>query len=157
LRKSCMRAAAEVVEDDHIRAARRLHLRPHMPLPDDLLDPSAYDPRPQAVELRETHVSWVALTDRPAIKVKKPVNLGFLDFRQLEQRRAACEAEVRLNRRLAPDVYLGVAPLERGEEIVEWAVRMRRLPDADRGDVRLSRRALGPVEIDHVAERLAQF
>lgn len=78
--------------------------------------------------LIETHISWVFLGRRYVHKVKKPVNLGFLDFRTLARRRHFCEEEVRLNRRLAPDTYLGVDEIRRDRRIVEVAVRMRRLP-----------------------------
>ncbi len=137
-------------------------------LQDDLQLPSAYaDPCPGTVDLRETHISWVFLTDAEVYKVKKPVELGFLDFRSLEHRRVACEAEVRLNARLAPDVYLGVVPVCRGRdglhriggegELVDWAVRMRRLPDDVRADHLLLRHALGGSEIDAIASRLSDF
>jgi aminoglycoside phosphotransferase family enzyme/predicted kinase len=115
----------------------------------------------------ETHISWVFLSDTEAWKVKKPVDLGFLDFRSLAARKRACEAEVVLNRRLARDVYIGVAPIllgadgrhrvERPGEIVDWAVRMRRLPDASRADCRLARGALSPEDVDAIAIRLARF
>src|SRR5205085_3306938 len=88
------------------------------PLKEDLLRPEAYASflPTRAVALAETHISWVFLLDADVIKLKKPVDLGFLDFRTLEQRRAACCAEVTLNRRLARDVYLGVVPVQRGED-----------------------------------------
>lgn len=135
---------------------------------EDLLHPDAYpDPRPKAVELRETHISAVHLLEADVYKVKKPVNFGFLDFSTREQRRAACEAEVRLNRRLSPDVYLGVVPITRdskgqhhigGEgEVVEHAVHMRRLPDEERADLLLARGALGPPEVDRIAEAIVRF
>jgi aminoglycoside phosphotransferase family enzyme len=110
-----------------------------------------------ARETRETHVSVVLLGDRDVYKLKKPVDLGFLDFRTVEQRRAACEAEMRLNARLAPDVYLGVVPILRGGEVVDWAVHMRRLPDDVRADVMLGEGRLTPEHLDDVAERLAAF
>src|SRR4029079_6517731 len=101
-------------------------------LPDDLLEPG--------IELVETHISWVFLDGGDVYKVKKPVDLVFLDFRGIEQRRRACDAETELNRRLAPSVYLGVVPVTRrpdghlrlgGEGApVDWAVHMRRLPEA---------------------------
>jgi len=92
------------------------------------------------VELRTTHASWVFLCGADVFKLKRPVDLGFLDFRTIEARRRDCEDEVRLNRRLAPDIYLGVLPVrrdraghrvdEQGEgEIADWVVHMRRLPD----------------------------
>ena len=68
-------------------------------LVDFLNQPAAYTERPKRVEQIETHISWVFLTDRFAYKLKKPVRYDFLDFRTAEQRRAACEEEVRLNRR----------------------------------------------------------
>src|SRR5690242_6386053 len=78
-----------------------------------LSQPATYPDGATRVELRETHISWVFLTDRQAYKLKKPVRFEFLDFSTLELRREACEAEVRLNRRLALDVYLGVLPIVR--------------------------------------------
>src|SRR6476620_3232582 len=99
----------------------------------DLLRPEAYGPhRTRRVSLRTTHASWVFLTDADAWKVKRPVDFGFLDFRTLEARRRACEDEVRLNRRMAPGIYLGVAPIRATPDghalhgsgpIVDWAVR----------------------------------
>lgn len=126
-----------------------------------------------AIELVETHISWVLLGPTEVWKLKKPMELGFLDFSTVELRRAACEAEVALNRRLAPDVYLGVVAVRRdaegrlclgdeGEaeaerEIVDWAVHMRRLPDRDRADVRLAEGRLDRAQIDLIARRLADF
>ncbi len=119
------------------------------------------------LELVETHISWVFLDERDVWKVKKPVDFGFLDFTTADKRRRACEAEVELNRRLAPDVYLGVVPITRDEagrheldgdgETVDWAVHMRRLPDADRADVRLADGRLATERIDDLAARLAVF
>ncbi len=119
-----------------------------------------------AEEVRETHVSGVFLTRDEVFKVKKPVSLGFLDFRSIEQRKAACEAEVQLNARLAPDVYRGVVPvvLEGGVhrlggegEIVDWAVHMRRLRDEDRADHLLASGALDAMAIDRAAITIARF
>lgn len=127
----------------------------------------------RGAELRETHISWVFLSETSVLKVKKPVDFGFLDFSTLELRRRACEAEVALNTRLAPGVYLGVVPIYRcasgihrvgseqaagaGEQLVEWGVLMRRLPDKDRADLRL---AEGRLEWQHLAafaDALARF
>ena len=136
----------------------------------DLLRAEAYGVlAPARVDFVETHVSRVFLLERDVFKVKKPVELGFLDFRTLAQRKAACDAEVRLNARLAPDVYLGVVPVRRapggraridgGDDapIVDWAVHMRRLPDEVRADRLLARGALSDVAIEAVASRLAAF
>jgi aminoglycoside phosphotransferase family enzyme/predicted kinase len=134
----------------------------------DLLRPEAYGPlRPTSVRLVETHISRVFLLEGDVFKIKRPVNLGFLDFTTLERREAACRAEVSLNARLAPDVYLGVVPvrLDPGGRaslcsdgaVVDWAVHMRRLPDAQRADVRLARGQLDRRAIDSIAAHLARF
>ncbi|MCA9160689.1 MAG: hypothetical protein KDA72_20300, partial [Planctomycetales bacterium] len=103
-----------------------------------LSDPAAYPDCTRSVEVRQTHISVVFLADNFVYKVKKPVDYGFLNFGNLEKRRFFCDEEVRLNRRLAPNIYLGVVPITRcGDQLcfegdgdaVEWAVKMRRLPD----------------------------
>jgi len=100
--------------------------------------PGAYPYPVERVEVRQTHISVVFLAGDRAFKVKKPVTFPFLDYGTPELRRHYCEEEVRLNRRWAPDVYLGVVPVtERGGrlsfggegEVVEHAVEMLRLPD----------------------------
>jgi aminoglycoside phosphotransferase family enzyme/predicted kinase len=137
-------------------------------LPDDLLKPGSWpEPRPGAVELVETHVSWVLRGEREVFKVKKPVNLGFLDFRSPERRREACEDEVRLNARLGGGTYLGVVPVTDGEGgalrlgghglAVDWAVHMHRLDDACRSDALLARGAFGFPEVDALADVLSRF
>jgi uncharacterized protein len=139
-----------------------------MDLKADLLRPEAYGAlRPRRVELTETHISWVFLVDNDVFKVKKPVALGFLDFRSMQQRKTACDAEVRLNARLASEVYRGVVPIRRGEDgrscmtgsgpIVDWAVHMARLPDERRADLLLARGELSNEAIDAVAARIAAF
>jgi hypothetical protein len=138
---------------------------------DDLLRVEAYPASASAsavtVEFVETHVSLVFLAGEDVYKVKKSVFLGFLDFRTLEQRRAACDAEVDLNRRLAPQVYKGVVPVRLGVDgrhvltgdgpIVDWAVHMARLPDARRADVMLAEGRLTAAHIDRIARRVARF
>ncbi|MDH5484184.1 MAG: hypothetical protein OEY43_03020, partial [Gammaproteobacteria bacterium] len=76
-----------------------------------MLEPDFYDHPVDQVELIQTHISWVFLTGEFAYKVKKPVNFGFLDFTSLAKRKFYCEEELRLNRRLAPQIYLGVIPI----------------------------------------------
>ncbi|NOY53904.1 MAG: AAA family ATPase [Deltaproteobacteria bacterium] len=104
-------------------------------------NPGFYPEATRKVELRETHISTLFLTDRFVYKVKKPVDFGFLDYTTLNARRFFCEQELRLNRRLANDVYLQILPVRRqgdritltGEEgeVIEYVLKMRRLP-ADR-------------------------
>jgi aminoglycoside phosphotransferase family enzyme len=115
----------------------------------------------------ETHMSWVFLTDRHAYKLKKPVRYTYLDFSSLAARRTFCEAEVRLNRRLAASVYLGTVALTRGQdgslalggegEAVEWLVEMRRLRRETMLEERIRAGTLLPEEVDAVAARLAEF
>ncbi|MGQ0636100.1 MAG: bifunctional aminoglycoside phosphotransferase/ATP-binding protein [Planctomycetaceae bacterium] len=127
---------------------------------------SAYPAPVDAVDVLQTHISVVFLAGDFAYKLKKPVRLSFLDFSTPELRRHYCEEEVRLNRRLAPDVYLGVVPVVRdGERLrfeaagepIDWAVKMRRLPDRATLE---SRVAHGEIDARHVvslAGRLAEF
>lgn len=103
-----------------------------------LTNPASYPERPAAVEVVQTHMSCVFLTAEHAYKLKKPVRYEFLDFSTLEARRIDCEEELRLNRRLAPDIYLDMVPLVSTRdgalalggpgEVVDWLVKMRRLP-----------------------------
>ncbi len=121
----------------------------------------------QGRELIETHISWVFLEGEHVYKLKKPVNLGFLDFSTAELRRAACEQEVRLNQRLSDDVYHGVVQVRRGADgvhrlggegpCVDFAVHMRRLSDRERADVLLAEGSLAPERLEAVARRLAEF
>ncbi|MEK4032655.1 hypothetical protein WOC76_03000 [Methylocystis sp. IM3] len=99
--------------------------------------PASYPLRPASVEVIETHMSYVFLAGDRAYKLKKPVRYPFLDFSTLQARERDCREEARLNRRLAPDVYLGVTPLTAqgdrlmiggGGAVVDWLVEMRRLP-----------------------------
>ncbi len=132
----------------------------------DLSRPEAYPFPVEAIDIEETHISIVFLAGELVFKVKKPVDFGFLDFTTLELRHHFCQEEVRLNRRLTRDVYLGVVPVVEvggrfqlyGEgPVVEYAVKMRRLPDE-----RMLLRMLGRGEVDEtvltaLAERLARF
>jgi hypothetical protein len=142
-----------------------------------LLRPNTYSDSSSSVELVETHISFVFLTARFAYKLKKPVRFDFLDFSTIEARRIACEAEVRLNRRLASAVYLGTVAVrcdEKGElfldessgnrpdrlietDVVDWLVKMQRLP-ADRTLAELSHQARLPeAAFKQLAARLAAF
>src|SRR5262245_8101309 len=80
-------------------------------LVEGLKNPAAYGEGIERVRVAETHISWVFLTGKHAFKIKKPVKLPFVDFSTLELRRRFCEEELRLNRRLAPQIYLGVVPI----------------------------------------------
>ncbi len=129
--------------------------------------PDSYPENPRAVEAVQTHMAWVFLTDRHAYKLKKPVRYSFLDFGTLEARRFDCEEEVRLNRRLARDVYLGVVPLTLAPgaglrlggdgEPVEWLVKMRRLPRELMLDQAIARGQIGEDDIRRFTRVLADF
>ncbi len=131
-----------------------------------LLNPKAYPETPQHIELVQTQMSFVFVTDDYVYKVKKPVNLGYLDYTTLDKRRFFCQREVKLNRRLCPDVYLGVVAVTRDQggimvsgegEIIEYAVRMRRLPRAAMMDVLLANNQVSPEMVTSVAQKLAEF
>ncbi|MCC6418195.1 MAG: AAA family ATPase [Gemmataceae bacterium] len=128
--------------------------------------PDAYPDPVAQVTVCQTHISAVFLTDRFAYKLKKPVRLDFLDFSTPEKRRHFCAEEVRLNRRLAPDVYLGVVPVARyaagvrfeGEgEVIDWAVKMQRLPAEATLERRLEQGEDGAGAVEGLARRIAAF
>lgn len=119
------------------------------------------------VDTRETHMAWVFLAGDRAYKLKKPVRYPFLDYATLEARHAVCNEEIRLNRRLAPDVYLGLARLtaeadgtlaiDGAGRVVEWLVKMRRLPEERLLDHAIRSNAVPRGAIVAVADRLARF
>ena len=129
--------------------------------------PESYPEHPAAVEVVQTHMSCVFLTTQHAWKLKKPVRHDFLDFSTLEARCADCEEELRLNRRLAPDVYLAVVPLTVGAQgalrlggdgpVVEWLVKMRRLPEDRMLDHAIRRGTVTRQDVRRFALALADF
>ena len=129
--------------------------------------PESYAEPARTVATVETHMSWVFLLDRHAFKLKKPVRLPYLDFSTVALRRTACADEVRLNRRLASDVYLGMVPLTCTADnelaiggdgrVVDWLVRMRRLPAERMLDRMIAARALSVEDLRLVVRRLAAF
>jgi uncharacterized protein len=127
-------------------------------------DPRAYPDPVSRVELIETHISWVFLAGDRVFKVKKPVDLGFLDFTTLERRRHFCEEEVRLNRRLTEDIYLGVVDLHAGSRpftgpgpVIDAAVAMRRLPHDRMLDVMIRDGDATPTLLETIGETIARF
>jgi uncharacterized protein len=129
--------------------------------------PEAYHPPARSVSAIETHMAWVFLSGEYAYKLKKPVHYEFLDFRTLAARRRTCWEEVRLNRRLAPHVYLGVVPLTLEPDgglalggsgpVTDWLVRMRRLPSDGMLDRVLAAGTWSPEDLGPAAELLARF
>ena len=135
---------------------------------EDLSQPAAYPFAVDRVEVLQTHVSILFFAGERVYKVKKAVDFGFLDFSTLERRRFFCGEEVRLNRRLAPDVYLGVVPILRGPDgrlrigsnepdPVDYAVEMRRLPADRMLDRLLDEGVIDNTVIDDIAEVLLRF
>lgn len=134
---------------------------------DALRDPRAYPDRDvDEVDVEQTHISVVFLAGDRAYKVKKPIDLGFVDYSSLERRKHFCEEEVRLNRRLAPRIYRGVAPItaDDGElrvggsgEPVEWAVEMERLPDDRRLDLQVENDRIDSDRLREIGRRVADF
>lgn len=131
-----------------------------------LLDPGAYPDHPSRIELIQTHISYILIAGSFVYKIKKPVDFGFLDFTSLEKRRFFCEEEVRLNSRLAGDVYIGVekiAATDTGFRIngqgpaVEYAVKMKRLSDDSMLNFMLAKGKADEGLIRRVAKKIADF
>ncbi len=131
-----------------------------------LCKPPAYHHETTAIQLIETHISWVLLTGRYAYKIKKPVNFGFLDFSTLEKRRFYCQEELRLNRRLAADWYLEVVPItgqadcpkmDGAGEAIEYALKMLQFPSALTLKELTESGGLDVNEIDQITDIVASF
>ncbi|WP_290703192.1 AAA family ATPase [Amphritea sp.] len=151
-----------------------------------LSNPNNYPHPVTDIRVIETHISWVILTGKIAYKIKKPVNFGFLDFTSLESRKHYCNEELRLNQRLAPDIYQQVVSisgsaanptltggeltkselaesdntntdLNNPEDPFEYAVQMRQFDDSLRLDRLLQKSALTPEHIDELSQQIANF
>ena len=131
-----------------------------------LMRGDSYRPPAREVVCRETHMSEVFLADGSAYKLKKPVRFPYLDFSTLDRRETACRAELRLNRRLAPDVYRDVVALKRSPsglaiggpgEVVDWLVVMNRLDAAEMLDRVIAEKRLHRWQLDRVAAVLVRF
>lgn len=128
--------------------------------------PRAYPHPTDAIEVVETHISWIVLTGEFAYKIKKPVNLGFLDFSDLARRRFFCQEELRLNRRFAPDIYLSVEPIGGptgqpkvgcSEPLLDYAVKMRQFDQRGMFLSLLAAEKLGTTHIDRTADAIAEI
>nr|MCH9697351.1 AAA family ATPase [Gammaproteobacteria bacterium] len=131
-----------------------------------LKDPALYPHQVEEFRLIETHISWVLLTGSYAYKIKKPLNLGFLDFSSLEKRRHYCHEELRLNARLAPDIYLDVVAICGTEEqptldgstpAIDYAVKMRQFDPDKTFDHLLVKNLLTTEHIKQTANIIADF
>jgi aminoglycoside phosphotransferase family enzyme len=125
----------------------------------------AYDEEPGQIELKQTHISFIFLTRNFVYKVKKAVDFGFLDFSTLEKRRFFCEKELELNRRLCGDMYLEVVPVNKSDFIkikgdgvtVEYAVKMKRMPEETMMTKLLEENKVNRRLIDRMAKIIAEF
>jgi aminoglycoside phosphotransferase family enzyme len=131
-----------------------------------LLNPEIYPDHPQTIKFIETHISLLFLTGNHVYKVKKPVDFGFLDFTSLEKRKYFCEQEVKLNRRLSPDIYLGIVKitkegnqflLDGKGELMEYAVKMKQIPEEFLLDKLLEKKQVTSKMIEGVSEKLVSF
>jgi aminoglycoside phosphotransferase family enzyme len=130
-----------------------------------LMKPEAYEEEAGQIELKQTHISFVFLTKNFVYKIKKAVDFGFLDFSTLEKRRFFCEKEVELNRRLCGDMYLEVVPINKSDcikingegETVEYAVKMKRIPEEKIMSRLLEEGKVDRKLIDRMAKIIAEF
>ena len=130
-----------------------------------LMKPEAYNEDSGPIEMVQTHISYVFLTKKFVYKVKKAVNFGFLDFGTLERRRFFCEKELLLNRRLCYDMYLEVVPINKSNiikikgkgEIVEYALKMKRMPREKIMTKLLEENKVDSKLIDGIAKIIAEF
>jgi aminoglycoside phosphotransferase family enzyme len=126
---------------------------------------SAYEQNPGKIELIQTHISFILLTEKFVYKVKKAVNFGFLDFESIEKRRHFCEKEVEINRKLCGDMYLEVVPINKARIIkikgkgktVEYAVKMRHIPQKTLMNKLLEENKIDKKIIDKIAKIVANF
>ena len=139
----------------------------HPLLIDAMKNPDFYPHHPAAVECIQTHISYVFIAGDFVYKIKKPLKFDFLDFTSLAQRKFFCEEELRLNQRLAPDTYLDVIAisktsqgnmtLDHGIEIIEYAVRMKKLPEDRMFKSLLARKLVDEKIMDALAEKISSF
>jgi len=133
---------------------------------DALLDPNVYEEAVKDVRLVQTHISWIFLTGKHVYKVKKPVDFGFLDFTTLEKRKFFCEKELELNKRLAPDMYLEVVPINQSGgkinikgagETIEYAVKMKELPQETMMLKMLEKWTVNNRRVERIAKIISDF
>jgi len=133
---------------------------------ENLKKPEFFGSGVKSVNVIQTHISYVALTGKYAYKVKKPVDFGFLDFSTIEKRKHFCEEELRLNKRLCPDIYLDVLPITQkngelelngGGEIVDYALKMKEFSQ-DRIMTKLLKQGkIGKETIENICDILVNF
>ena len=131
-----------------------------------LLEKNAYSHKVSEISRIDTHISWLFLTGNFVYKIKRPVKFTFLDFSTLEKRKFFCEEEIRLNRRLSPDIYLDVVPvceqdgllnLKNQGNIVDYAVKLKQLPSEKKMDLLLKNKKVTKKHIEELAQIISTF
>ena len=132
-----------------------------------IIDKNNVNDTGENMELHETHISWVILSDHYAYKIKKPVTYSFLDFSTLDRRKRYCEKELKLNKRLAENEYLKVLPVHNGDnphidehhngDIIDYAVQMKRLQESKKMDNLLKKDFVDTRDIEKLATKVADF
>ena len=148
-----------------LEARQIRHMTDQKQVVEALMKPETYEEDPGSIELVQTHISFVFLTRRFVYKVKKAVNFGFLDFTTLEKRRFFCEKELELNTRLCRDMYLEVVPINKASavkikgagETVEYAVKMKRIPQEKMMSNLLEENKVDAKLVDRIAKIIAEF
>ncbi len=133
---------------------------------EQLMKPETYPNKADMVELIQTHISWVFLVGNRVYKIKKPVNFGFLDFTTVEKRHFYCLEELRLNRRLCPEIYLDCYSIGLGDgrilfnaqgKAIDWAVVMKRMPEEGMMQRLITMEEMDNQKIDVITRKLAPF
>jgi len=133
---------------------------------DVMLDPNTYPHKVDKVELIQTHISWVFLAGPKVYKIKKPVNFGFLDFTTLDKRLHFCKEELRLNKRLCPDIYLDVIPLSESQDkivlgddsnVIEWVLVMNKMPHENLMNKLIERELFDKSLLEKITQKLVPF
>jgi aminoglycoside phosphotransferase family enzyme len=143
--------------------------QPYTEIVEFLRRPEHYPARPRRIAVIETHFAWVFLAGSLAYKLKEPVRQDCMDYRSIAARQQGCRNEVRLNRRLAPGVYLGTVPITRSRDgslklgctgsapVVDWLIKMRRLPAGRMLDQAILRQGTAACDVQRIAARLTRF
>jgi len=142
-----------------------LHMQDQTQVVQAMLTPEAYPENPGKIELIQTHISFVFLTENSVYKIKKAVNFGFLDFSTLDKRQLFCKKELDLNRRLCPEIYLEVIPINKSSiikingsgETIEYALKMKRLPQKRIMTLLIKEDKIDKKIIDEIAKIVVSF
>lgn len=133
---------------------------------EELKKPETYGEKPDSVKILQTHISYVALTGKYAYKIKKPVNFGFLDFSTIEKRKHFCYEELKLNKRLCPEIYEKVVTINKDQnqlkidgkgEIIDYALKMKEFPQEKIVSFLLHKNNVNEETINKIVDKLVEF